>query len=167
VLAGANETTRYVMSGGLLEFAREPAHLDWLRTADDAGIACAVEEMLRWTTPAVHVLRTTTRDTEIGGVPIAAGDRVTAWNPAANRDPAVFPDPDRFQPGRTPNKHLAFGVGQHFCIGARIGRMELAAFLAELRAHVKTVELTGEPRYNSSNFTWGLTTLPVRLTPVS
>ena len=167
VLAGANETTRYVMSGGLLEFAREPAHLDWLRTADDAGIASAVEEMLRWTTPAVHVLRTTTRDTEIGGVPIAAGDRVTAWNPAANRDPAVFEDPDRFLPGRTPNKHLAFGVGQHFCIGARIGRMELAAFLTELRAHVTAVELTGEPRYNASNFTWGLTTLPVRLTPVS
>jgi cytochrome P450 len=111
------------------------------------------------------VLRTATRDTEIGGVPIAAGERVTAWNPAANRDESVFADADRFRPDRTPNKHLAFGVGQHFCIGARIGRMELAAFLEELVSRVERVELTGEPVYNSSNFTWGLTTMPVRLVP--
>lgn len=165
VLAGANETTRYTMAGGLFELAREPAHWHWLRTAGPAGIATTVEEMLRWTTPAVHVLRTVTRDTEIGGVPIAAGDRVTAWNPSANRDEAVFFDADRFRPDRTPNKHLAFGVGQHFCIGARIGRMELTAFLAELLSRVDRIELTGAPRYNSSNFTWGVRTLPVRLVP--
>lgn len=165
VLAGANETTRYVMSGGLLELAREPAHLDWLRTAGPAGIASAVEECLRWTTPAVHVLRTVTRDTEIGGVPIAAGDRVTAWNPSANHDEAVFADPDRFRPDRTPNKHVGFGSGRHFCIGARVARLELIAFLTELVSRVERVELTGEPRYNSSNFTWGLRNLPVRLVP--
>lgn len=165
VLAGANETTRFVVSAGVLELAREPAHLAWLRTAGPTGIATTVEEMLRWATPAVHVLRTVTRDTEIGGVPIAAGDRVTAWNPSANRDESVFPDPDRFLPDRTPNKHVAFGIGQHFCIGARLGRMELAAFLNELLARVDHVELTGEPRYNSSNFTWGLTSLPVALVP--
>jgi cytochrome P450 len=163
VLAGANETTRYVMSAGLLELAREPAHVAWLRTAGDPGVTTTVEEMLRWATPAVHVLRTVTRDTEIGGVPIRAGDRVTAWNPAANRDDTVFADPDRFTPDRTPNKHLAFGIGQHFCIGARLGRLELAAFLRELLARADRIELTGEPRYNSSNFTWGLVSLPVRL----
>lgn len=165
VLAGANETTRYVMSSGLLELAREPAHWSWLNTAGQAGVTTTVEEMLRWATPAVHVLRTVTRDTEIGGVPIKEGDKVTAWNPAANHDESVFADPDRFLPDRTPNKHLAFGIGQHFCIGARLGRMELAAFLNELTARVDRVELTGEPRYNSSNFTWGLTSLPVRLVP--
>jgi cytochrome P450 len=163
VLAGANETTRYVMSAGLLELARNPGHVDWLRGAGPAGITTTVEEMLRWATPAVHVLRTVTRDTEIGGVPIAAGDRVTVWNPAANRDGSVFASPDEFLPDRTPNKHLAFGIGQHFCIGARLGRMELAAFLRELLDRVTRIELTGEPRYNSSNFTWGLTSLPVRL----
>jgi cytochrome P450 len=165
VLVGANENTRFTMSGGLLELAREPASWQWLRTAGPAGIATAVEEMLRWTSPAVHFLRTVTRDTEIGGVPIAAGDRVTGWNPSANRDESVFADPDRFRPDRTPNKHLALGVGQHFCIGARIARMELAAFLTELLSRVDRVELTGEPRYNSSNFTWGLRSLPVRLVP--
>jgi cytochrome P450 len=75
----------------------------------------------------------------------------------------VFADPDRFTPDRTPNKHLAFGIGQHFCIGARLGRLELAAFLRELLARADRIELTGEPRYNSSNFTWGLVSLPVRL----
>jgi cytochrome P450 len=166
VLAGANETTRYVMSAGLLELARAPEHVEWLRTNGSAGITTTVEEMLRWATPAVHVLRTVTRDTEIGGVPIAAGDRVTVWNPSANHDESVFEDPDRFRPDRTPNKHLAFGIGQHFCIGARLGRLELAAFLRELLSTVDRVELTGEPRYNASNFTWGLVELPVRLTPV-
>jgi len=165
VLAGANETTRFVMSAGLLELAREPGHVEWLRSAGPRGIASTVEEMLRWATPAVHVLRTVTKDTEIGGVPIAAGDRVTLWNPSANHDETVFTDPDRFLPDRTPNKHVAFGIGQHFCIGARLGRMELAAFLRELLARVDRVELTGEPKYNSSNFTWGLIELPVRLVP--
>ncbi|MGB3438405.1 MAG: cytochrome P450 [Actinophytocola sp.] len=166
VLAGANETTRFVMSSGLLELAREPGHVDWLRAAGTRGITTTAEEMLRWATPAVHVLRTVTRDTEIGGVPIAAGDRVTLWNPSANFDETVFTDPDRFLPDRTPNKHLAFGIGQHFCIGARLGRMELAAFLREVLTRVDRIELTGEPRYNSSNFTWGLIELPVRLVPL-
>ncbi len=165
VLAGANETTRYVLGSAMLELAREPAHLDWLRTAGPEGISTAVEESLRWATPAVHALRTVTRDTEIGGVPIPAGDRVTVWNPSANRDEAVFADPDRFHPDRTPNKHVAFGIGRHFCIGARVARMELAAFFGELVSRVERVELIGEPAYNSSNFTWGLTTLPLRLVP--
>jgi cytochrome P450 len=163
VLAGANETTRYVMSAGLLELARSPSCVDWLRGAGPGGVATTVEEMLRWATPAVHVLRTVTRDTSIGGIRLADGDRVTAWNPSANRDESVFGSPDLFMPDRTPNRHLAFGVGQHFCIGARLGRMELAAFLRELLGRVTRIELTGEPRYNSSNFTWGLVSLPVRL----
>ncbi len=165
VLSGANETTRYSMAGAVLELARDPAHWHWLRTAGEAGVASMVEEVLRWTCPGVHALRTVTRPTEIGGVPIAAGDRVTVWNVSANRDETVFSDPDRFRPDRTPNKHVTFGAGRHFCIGARVARLELTTFLTELLARVERIELTGEPRYNSSNFTWGLRSLPVRLVP--
>jgi cytochrome P450 len=165
VLAGANETTRYSMAGAVLEFVRDPAHWHWLRTAGAAGIASAVEEILRWTCPGVHALRTVTRQTEIAGVPIKEGDRITMWNVSANRDETVFADPDRFRPDRAPNKHVTFGSGRHFCIGARVARLELTAFLTELLARVDRIELTGEPRFNSSNFTWGLRTLPVRLVP--
>lgn len=163
VLAGANETTRYSMAGAVLELVRDPAHWAWLRTAGPAGIASAVEEILRWTCPGVHALRTVTRPTVIGGVPITAGDRVTIWNASANRDESVFADPDRFRPDREQNRHLTFGAGRHFCIGARVARLELTAFLTELLSTVDRIEQTGEPRYNSSNFTWGLRTLPVRL----
>jgi cytochrome P450 len=167
VLAGANETTRYSMAGAVLEFVRDPAHWHWLRTAGEAGIASAVEEILRWTCPGVHALRTVTRPTEIAGVPIKEGDRITMWNVSANRDETVFFDPDRFQLDRTPNKHVTFGSGRHFCIGARVARLELTAFLTELLARVDRIELTGEPKFNSSNFTWGLRTLPVRLIPAT
>lgn len=165
VLAGANETTRYSMAGAVLELARDPAHWAWLRTAGPAGIASAVEEILRWTCPGVHALRTVTRPTEVGGVPIKTGDRVTIWNASANRDESVFAEPDRFRPDREQNRHLTFGAGRHFCIGARVARLELTAFLTALLSTVDRIELTGEPRYNSSNFTWGLRTLPVRLVP--
>ena len=167
LLAGANETTRYCMAGAVLEFARNPEQWEWLRRADAKGIAAAVEEILRWTSPGVHVLRTVTRSTEIAGVSIAAGDRVTAWNVSANRDESVFDEPDRFLLDRNPNRHVTFGVGRHFCIGARVARLEMTAFLTELRSQVDRIELTGEPEYNSSNFTWGLHTLPVRLVPVA
>jgi cytochrome P450 len=115
----------------------------------------------------VHVLRTVTRPTEIAGVSIAEGDRVTAWNVSANRDESVFADPDRFALDRSPNRHVTFGVGRHFCIGARVARLEMTAFLNELRTRVTRIELTGEPKFNSSNFTWGLHTLPVRLVPAA
>lgn len=165
VIAGANETTRYSMAGGVLELARDPHQWQWLRTASAPERELAVEEILRWTCPGVHGLRTATRDTQIAGVPIAAGDKVTVWNVSANRDEAVFAEPDRFRQDRSPNRHLTFGAGRHLCIGARIARLELSAFLAELVGQVEWVELTGEPMYNASNFTWGLRALPVHLVP--
>lgn len=165
VLAGANETTRYSMAGAVLEFATDPQCWQWLKDAGPSGVDSAVEEILRWTCPGVHALRTVTGDTEIAGVPIAAGDRVTLWNVSANRDESVFPDPDWFRLDRSPNRHMTLGSGRHFCIGARIARLELSSLLTELLARVDRFELTGTPRYNSSNFTWGLHTLPVRLVP--
>ncbi|MFF4604356.1 cytochrome P450 [Streptomyces sp. NPDC001339] len=165
VLSGANETTRYSTAGAVHMFARQPEQWQLLRTGGPAAIGPAVEEILRWTTPGVHALRTATRDTEIGGVPIAAGERVTLWNVSANRDEEVFTDPDRFLVDRRPNRHIAFGHGRHLCLGARLARFELAALLQELTPLLEGFELAGPVVFNSSNFTWGITSIPVRLLP--
>lgn len=167
ILAGANETTRYSAAGGVLEFARCPAQWRLLRAGGDAAVPLAVEEVLRWTTPGVHALRTALAHEVIGGVPIAAGQRVTLWNVSANRDEAVFERPEEFDISRVHNRHVAFGHGRHQCLGARLARLELSVFLAELAARAGRIELVGEPLYNASNFTWGLRALPVRLIPAS
>ncbi|HWN59787.1 MAG TPA: cytochrome P450 [Streptosporangiaceae bacterium] len=165
VLAGANETTRYSAAGGVLALAENRGQWRELRAAGDAAIPAAGEEVLRWTVPDVHAMRTATRDAIIGGQRIGAGDRVTLWNVSANRDESVFTEAERFLVTRSPNRHLTFGAGHHLCIGARLARLELSAFLHELVRQVETIELIGEPRYNASNFTWGLIHLPVRLVP--
>ncbi|RVX38733.1 cytochrome P450 [Nonomuraea polychroma] len=165
VIAGANETTRYSTAGGVLALIDNPAQWQRLRESAADLLPLAVEEILRWTVPGVHTLRTATRPTVIGGREIAAGDRVTLWNVSANRDETVFADADRFLVDRSPNRHISFGAGRHLCLGARLARLEISAFLTELIDQVEKVELAGEPAYNASNFTWGLNHLPVRLIP--
>lgn len=165
VLAGANETTRYSAAGGVLALIENPGQWRALRAGGQDAVPDAVEEILRWTVPGMHALRTATAPAVVGGRAVAAGERVTLWNGSANRDEAVFGDGDVFRLDRSPNRHITFGAGRHLCLGARLARLELAAFLTELTARVSTLELTGEPVYNASNFTWGLTHLPVRLTP--
>jgi cytochrome P450 len=167
ILAGANETTRYSAAGGLLEFACRPDQWRLLRGGGEAAVRGGVEEVLRWTTPGVHALRTALMPEVIRGVPIAAGQRVTLWNSSANRDEAVFDRPGEFDIRRTPNRHVTFGHGRHLCLGARLARLELGIFLTELAARTDRIEVTADPLYNSSNFTWGLCELPVRLTPAS
>ncbi|THA82664.1 cytochrome P450 [Streptomyces sp. A0592] len=163
VLSGANETTRYSAAGAVHMFAEHPDQWRLLRALGQDGIAPAVEEILRWTTPGVHALRTAARDTEINGIPIAAGARVTLWNVSANRDEDVFADPHSFRVDRRPNRHVAFGHGRHLCLGARLARFELGALLTEMLAVLDGFELTGPATFNSSNFTWGINSLPVRL----
>ncbi|HEV2779288.1 MAG TPA: cytochrome P450 [Actinophytocola sp.] len=163
VLAGGNETTRYSAAGAVLALVEHPDQWAALRAGGPAVLPTAVEEALRWTTPGVHVLRTAMAPARIGDRDIAAGDRVTIWNISANRDEAAFPHADRFDITRTPNKHVAFGDGRHLCLGARLARLELSIFLEELVDRVERVELTGEPEYTASNFTWGAKSLPVRL----
>lgn len=165
VLAGANETTRYSAAGGVLAFVRNPDQWAVAREGGPAVAALAAEEILRWTTPGVHAMRTVMRPARIGGVRVEPGDRVTLWNVSANRDEDVFDQPDRFVADRKPNRHIAFGHGPHLCLGARLARIELAAFVEEFAQRVERIELTGEPLYNASNFTWGLRRLPVRLSP--
>ncbi|MEU6309507.1 cytochrome P450 [Streptomyces sp. NPDC047014] len=163
VLSGANETTRYSAAGAVHMFAEHPDQWRLLRALGPAGIAPAVEEVLRWTTPGVHALRTAAHDTEINGVPVAAGARVTLWNVSANRDEEVFADPHAFRVDRRPNRHVAFGHGRHLCLGARLARFELGALLTEMLAVLDGFELAGPVSFNSSNFTWGINSLPVRL----
>ncbi|MFD6419496.1 cytochrome P450 [Streptomyces sp. NPDC060194] len=163
VLSGANETTRYSAAGAVHMFAELPEQWELLRSLGPAGIGPAVEEILRWTTPGVHALRTVVRDTEIGGHRIAAGERVTLWNVSANRDEDVFDTPHAFRVDRKPNRHVAFGHGRHLCLGARLARFELGALLTEMLSTLDGFELTGPALFNESNFTWGIRSLPVRL----
>ena len=165
VLAGANETTRYSTAGGVLALAENPEQWRKLCTGGAAAISKAVEEILRWTVPGVHALRTVTRPVTFRGQSFEVGDRVTVWNVSANRDEFVFAHADRFVVDRSPNRHVTFGAGRHLCLGARLARLELAVLLEELLGRVEKIELCGEPRYNASNFTWGLRALPLRLIP--
>ncbi|MFF7132495.1 cytochrome P450 [Streptomyces sp. NPDC008196] len=118
----------------------------------DAGVDTAVEEILRWTIPALHSGRTATADTEIAGRPIRAGDIVTVWNASANRDEQVFGDPGRLRLDHTPDQHRTFAHGPHFCLGAYLARAEIGAVLEGLRDRVQTLEQTGPARPVYSNF---------------
>ncbi|MFG2115873.1 cytochrome P450 [Streptomyces sp. NPDC048718] len=164
VLTGASETVRYAAAGALLVFAEQPELWARLRATPEL-LPTTVEEILRWTTPGLHALRTVTRPVTVAGTALLPGDRVTAWLCSANRDPAVFADPNTFRLDRTPNRHLAFGWGPHVCVGSRVARLELSALLTALTRRVRTVTLAGPPVWGTGNFIHGLTSLPVRLSP--
>jgi cytochrome P450 len=163
VLAG-DETTRLAATGAVWALARYPGQWAALKERR-AEVASAVEEILRWTTPALHVGRTAVTDVRLGGRTIRAGETVTAWKVSANRDASAFADPRRFDVARTPNRHVTFGFGQHFCLGSYLGRMELTAVLDALLRHVDTIETLGRPQPVYSTFLQGYWSLPVRLHP--
>jgi len=145
-LAGS-ETTRNAISSGLVALLQRPEQLDMLRREPEA-MKPAVEEILRWASPVSYFARRATRDTEIRGVRIAEGDRVTLWYPSANRDEEVFEDPFRFDIARAPNPHVAFGGGgPHFCLGANLARQEVAILFEELLARTSEIEIVGPPVY--------------------
>ncbi|MFB0620859.1 cytochrome P450 [Streptomyces sp. AGS-58] len=164
ILIGANETTRYTVAGGLVALAEHPQQWRALRQDQGSLTGTAVDELLRWVAPAVHAMRTVTAEAELHGRTLAAGDRVTVWTSSANRDPRVFERPGEFDLARTPNRHLSFGHGRHVCVGARLARMQIAAFIDELRTRVAAIELEGTVEWNPSNFTRGPVRVPVRLT---
>ncbi len=162
VIAG-NETTRIAIAQGVLAFCEHPEQWDRLR-ADPGLLTSATEEVLRWTCPTHFMRRTATADTELGGASIRAGDKVILWYVSGNRDEAEFADPDVFDIGRAPNRHLSFGRGgPHLCIGVHLAKLEVRIVLAALAARVARFELAGEPRRIRSNFTNGLRSLPVRV----
>jgi cytochrome P450 len=161
-----NETTRHTITHGLLGLLEHPEELERLKRAgDDLALRrSAAEEMLRWATPVHHFRRTATVDTELAGRRIKAGDKVTTWFTSGNRDESVFPDPDRFDIGRTPNRHMAFGPGGiHHCMGAHLAKMEVRIAFEELLARVDRIELAGPPERLRSNFFNGIKRLPVRV----
>ncbi|GAA2083649.1 cytochrome P450 [Streptomyces albiaxialis] len=162
LIVGGDETARLAMSGGVLALIDHPEQ--WKRLlADPAAVDPAVEEILRWTSPASHVGRTATAATELRGTRIEEGDIVTLWTPAANRDERAFDEPDTFDLARSPNRHVTFGHGAHFCIGAHLARTELRTLLHTLRTHATSIALTGPPRRIESNFITGISSLPVAL----
>jgi cytochrome P450 len=166
LLIAGNETTRHSLSHGLLALAEHPEQLQRLRDHPEL-LDTATEEVLRWTSPQLHFRRTATIDTSLGGVPIAAGDKVVTWYLAANHDPEVFADPHTFDLCRTPNRHVTFGGGgPHLCLGQWMARLEVRSFLQALVERVDRVELAGEPRRVRSNFINGLKALPLEFVPL-
>ena len=163
-----NETTRTAITHGALAFADRPEQLR--RLLDRPGLLDgAVEEVLRWASPVLHMRRTARCDTALAGTPVAAGDKVVMWYVSANRDPEVFGDPFRFDVARSPNEHFAFGGGgHHFCLGASLARMEIRVLLEELLRRRLGLRRVGEPERIASNFVHGVASSvmePVRIAP--
>jgi len=159
-----NETTRNQTAHGMRLLLEHPAERRRL-AADPGLLPSAIEEMLRYNPPVMYFRRTATEDVELGGARIRAGDKVTLWYPSANRDETVFPDPDRFDVARAPNDHLAFGFGEHYCLGAHLARMQMRVLFEEVLARMPDVELDGEIARLRSHFIDGIKRMPVRFTP--
>ncbi|KAB2350926.1 cytochrome P450 [Actinomadura rudentiformis] len=161
IATAGHDTTSSTISGGLHALIEHPDQLGRLR-ADPALMPYAVDEMIRWVTPVKEFMRTATEDYDLRGVTIRKGESVLLSYPSANRDEEIFDDPFRFDVGRDPNKHLAFGFGVHYCLGAALARMEVRAFFEELLPRLESIELAGEPENVATTFVGGLKRLPVR-----
>jgi cholest-4-en-3-one 26-monooxygenase len=160
-----NETTRNLISGGMLALIEHPEERAKL-IAKPALMPTAVEEMLRWVTPVMYFRRTATQDTELHGQEIRAGEKVTMWYSSANRDETAFQEADRFLVDRDPNPHLGFGGGgPHFCLGASLARLEIRVMFEELIRRLPDIELGGPVARLRSNFIAGIKHVPVRFTP--
>lgn len=165
LLNAGGDTTRNLIAAGTLALIEHPAEQARLR-ADPALLPTAIEEMLRYVSPVTAFIRTATKDTELRGTTIAEGDRVAMFYPSANRDEQHFRDPNRFDVGRDPNPHLAFGGGgTHFCLGASLARAEAGAILPEVLARMNHLELDGPVLRAASTVINGIGSMPVRFTP--
>ena len=165
LILGGQETTRNATSGAMQALIEHPAQRQ--KFMSDPSASPAIEEFLRWTSPVTHIMRIAARDVELAGKRIRKGDRVVLWNAAANRDPDQFPEPDRFDVTRTPNDHVAFGHGEHFCLGANLARLEMRVMFDEVLRRMPDIELTGPVERLRSNFVAGIKRMPVRFTPTS
>lgn len=164
LIIGGQETTRNATSGGMLALMDNPAQREEL-IGNRSLLPTAIEEILRFTSPITHLMRTAVRDVEMHGKKIKAGDRVVIWNASANRDEAQFPQPDRFDIKRSPNEHVALGHGEHFCLGANLARLELKVMLDEVLNRLPDLEVAGTVQRLHSNLVAGIKRMPVRFTP--
>ena len=162
ILGAGIDTTRNALGSGLETLLAHPEQLERLRK-DPSLIPTAVEEILRWTVPANQMLRTATFDTEVRGVAIRRGDTLVLFYPSANRDESVFDEPDRFLVDRKPNHHLTFGIGEHFCLGAGLARMEIRVLLEELLPRLQSIRLAGTPKRIETSFIVGWKELPIEI----
>jgi cholest-4-en-3-one 26-monooxygenase len=163
ILAG-NETTRNAISGGLLALFEHPEAKQKLLD-DPTLMPSAVEEILRWTSPVTHMARAASRDVTLRDQTIRAGDQLIMWYPSVNRDEEIFPDGDIFNIERSPNEHLAFGIGEHFCLGAGFARLEIRVMFEELLRRLPDIQQDGPAERLKSTFIGGIKHLPVRFTP--
>jgi cytochrome P450 len=163
---GSLDTSRNLISGGMLQMFRHPDQRRQLCVEFDDLIPAAIEEMLRWLSPVTYIRRVATERTELAGQAIEAGERVAVYFGSGNRDGAVFDDPDRFDIRRSPNEHIAFGAGgPHFCVGSHLGRAEGTVMLRELFTRLPDLEQSGPEEWAATSLTSGLAALPVRFSP--
>jgi cytochrome P450 len=160
VVAG-NETTRNATSGGLLALLENPEQFRRLKS-DPTLIKSAVEEIVRWTSPVIQFARTAASDTVVRGQKIRAGESVCLFYPSASRDEEVFDQPFRLDVGRNPNPHLSFGIGEHFCLGSNLARLELAVIFSQLAQRLEHAELAGPVERLRSSFVGGIKHMPIR-----
>ena len=160
IVGAGNETTRNATTGGMLALIEHPDEMRKL--ADPANLRTGIEEILRWTSPVIHFARTLAQDTVFEGHGFKKGDVFALYYPSANRDEDIFEDPYAFRADRKPNRHLAFGVGEHFCAGAHIARLELEMAFKYLLPRLEEVELAGDPDRLRSNLIGGIKRLPIR-----
>jgi cytochrome P450 len=166
LIDAGGETTRNLVGGGMHALFAHPEQLALLRAHTDELLPTAVDELLRWVSPVIHMRRTATRETVLHGKTVSQGDKVVMYYGAANRDAACVAEPDRMDVTRKVNPHVAFGGGgPHFCLGSHLARLEITALLRETLTRLPDLELAGEAKWMQSNFIFGPTTLPVHFTP--
>ena len=161
IATAGHDTTASAIAGGIHALIENPDQLARLKN-DLSLLNTAADEIIRWVTPVKHFMRTATEDFPLGGKVIKAGDSVLLSYPSGNRDTDAFTDPEKFDIGRSPNKHLSFGFGVHYCLGAMLARMEIKAFLKALLPRLESIELAGEPKWMKTIFVGGLKTLPIK-----
>ncbi len=161
ILVAGNETTRNATSGGLLALIENPDQFERVRR-DPGLLKPLIEEILRWTSPVAHFCRTPARDVELRGQKVLAGESLCLFYPSANRDEQVFEEPDEFRVDRRPNRHIAFGVGEHVCLGAHVARLELSVIFRHLIERLEHVELAGPIERLRSHVIGGIKHMPIR-----
>jgi cytochrome P450 len=164
VAAAGHDTTSASTAGAMWALAKDPDQFARIK-ADRSLLPGLIEEAIRWTTPVQHFMRTAAEDCEIGGQRIAKDDWLMLCYVSGNHDERVFPDPDRFDASRGPNRHVAFGAGVHQCLGLHLARLEMRILFDELLDRIDSVELAGTPQRASSTFVGGPKTLPIRFVP--
>lgn len=161
LLLGANVTTPYVPTAALYGMIGSPTLAEVLACTAPDAVQATIEESLRWASPANHFMRYAVRDVDLGGRPVRSGDAVVVWLSSANRDETVFPDPFTFDPRRKPNRHIAFGVGAHYCVGHTVARVTLRALFDEIICTFTDIDLAGEVEHLASNFVAGIKHMPM------